>query len=102
MPEIPFTRSKLYVEAGIPVADVLRIATVNAAKLVGAGDRKGQIKPGFDADWILLEGNPLENIQAQRKVVQVMKGDSLYDPSVIYSGLSIKPFVKGNQDVAQH
>ena len=83
---------ELYVEAGIPVADVLRIATVNAAKLVGAGDRKGQIKPGFDADWILLEGNPLETIQAQRNVLQVMKGDALYDPSTIYKGLSIKPF----------
>ncbi len=84
---------ELYVEAGIPVADVLRIATVDSAKLVGAGDRKGQIKPGFDADWILLEGNPLEDIHMQRHVLQVMKGDALYDPSRIYTGLSIKPFV---------
>ncbi len=83
---------ELYVEAGIPVADVLRIATVNAANLVGAGERKGQIKPGFDADWILIEGNPLEDIRAQRKVLQVMKGDRLYDPGTIYRGLSIKPF----------
>jgi len=83
---------ELYVEAGIPVADVLRVATVNAATLVGAGDHKGQIKPGFDADWILLEGNPLEDIRAQRKVLQVMKGDAIYEPSTIYKGLSIKPF----------
>lgn len=83
---------ELYVEAGIPVADVLRIATVNAAKIVGAGDHKGQVKTGFDADWILIEGNPLEDIGASRKVLQVMKGDRLYDPGTIYRGLSIKPF----------
>jgi len=84
---------ELYVEAGIPIADVLRIATVNAATLVGAGNSKGQIKEGFDADLILLEGNPLESIQAQRKVKLVMKGDALYDPTKIYEGMSIRGFV---------
>ena len=83
---------ELYAEAGIPVADVLRIATVNAARVAGAADRKGQIKPGYDADWILLEGNPLEDIQALRKIIRVGKGERLYNPSTIYQHLSIKPF----------
>lgn len=90
---------ELYVEAGIPVADVLRIATVNAAGVAGAGGRKGQIKPGFDADWILLEGNPLQDIQALRKVIRVGKGEFLYNPSTIYQNLSIKPFTQANVEL---
>ena len=93
---------ELYVEAGIPTADVLRIATVNAAKLVGAGAQKGQIKPGFDADWILLDANPLDNISALRRVRTVMINDVLYDPSRIHQGLSIKPFVSVNTATAMH
>ncbi|NQD36771.1 amidohydrolase family protein [Permianibacter sp. IMCC34836] len=86
---------ELYVEAGIPVADVLRIATLNAAAIAGAGASKGRIAPGYDADWVLLADNPLQDIQALRKARLVMKGDSLYEPGKIFAGMSIKGFTDG-------
>ncbi|THY38550.1 amidohydrolase [Aureobasidium pullulans] len=42
--------------------DLLRTATVNPARMLRVGDRLGQIKPGFVADLLILESNPLEDI----------------------------------------
>lgn len=43
-------------------ADVIRQATVNAADLFNMADRIGRVEEGFDADLIVLDGNPLEDI----------------------------------------
>lgn len=43
-------------------ADVIRQATVNAADLFNMGDRIGQVREGFLADLIVLDGNPLQDI----------------------------------------
>lgn len=42
--------------------DILMSATVNPAKMNGLDDKLGQIKPGYIADLILLDKNPLEDI----------------------------------------
>ena len=41
---------------------------------VSSGDEIGTIAPGFEADLVAVEGNPLEDITSVRKVVFVMKG----------------------------
>jgi imidazolonepropionase-like amidohydrolase len=38
----------------------------------------GTLAPGFDADLVAVEGNPLEDITAVRRVVFVMKSGKLY------------------------
>ncbi|KUI66549.1 hypothetical protein VM1G_11443 [Cytospora mali] len=43
-------------------AEVLRHATVNPAGMLGQRDRLGQVKQGFVADLLILNGNPLEDI----------------------------------------
>ncbi len=45
---------------GVPEADALRMATLNAAELAGMGDRIGSIEPGKDADFVVLEGHPFD------------------------------------------
>ena len=45
---------------GVPEVDALRMATLNAAELVGMGDRIGSIEPGKDADFVILEGHPFD------------------------------------------
>jgi len=55
---------QLWVDAGIPVTVALRAATVNAAKLLGADKRIGAIRQGMDADLLLVDGNPLQEIAA--------------------------------------
>lgn len=60
-------------EAGFTPAEVLRAATVNAARYLGIADSVGSIAPGQAADLVLLEANPLADIRATRRIVMVMK-----------------------------
>jgi imidazolonepropionase-like amidohydrolase/ABC-type multidrug transport system permease subunit len=69
---------QLWVQAGIPAAVALQAATANAAKLLGAGDRIGGIRKGLDADFLLVDGNPLEDIAATERIsLVVYKGERL-------------------------
>jgi len=85
---------ELYVKAGIPAAEALRIATWNGAKYTRTLDRAGSIAPGKVADLVLVEGDPTKDISAIRSVNLVMKGGVAYFPSEIYEATGIKPFVK--------
>lgn len=53
---------ELHVQAGIPVWEVLRLATSKTATLLGMGDRIGRIAPGFEADLAILDADPLADI----------------------------------------
>lgn len=69
---------QLWVEAGIPVTVALQAATVNAAKLLGAEKRIGAIRPGLDADLLLVDGNPLQEIAATERIsLVVFKGERI-------------------------
>ncbi len=48
------------------------------AEGLGLGDQIGSIAPGFQADIIALDGDPLKDITAVRRVVFVMKGGVVY------------------------
>lgn len=85
---------ELYHRAGISNADVLRIATIGSAKVAGVADQTGSISEGKQADFALLEGNPLENISAVRRPVAVFKGDRWFDPAQLYEAIGIKPFTR--------
>jgi imidazolonepropionase-like amidohydrolase len=49
--------------AVIPAADVLRSATTTAAKLLNEEDRLGQIIPGALADLLVVDGDPLTDLE---------------------------------------
>ncbi|MCW8124977.1 amidohydrolase family protein [Microbulbifer halophilus] len=83
---------ELYSESGIPNADVLRTATLEPARVVGAAKRTGSIDLGKDADLVLLDGNPLEDIRALRNTALVIEGQNLYKPDELYEALGIEPF----------
>lgn len=82
---------ELYSKAGIPNAEVLKIATVNSAKIAGQYE-VGTIAVNQTADLILIDGNPVENISDIRKVTAVIKGNKLFKPSALYQSIGIKPF----------
>ena len=84
---------ELYVKAGIPPADVLRIATWNGAKFTRTLDRLGSIAPGKLADLILVEDDPTKDISAVRRINLVMKDGIIFFPSEIHAATGIKPFV---------
>lgn len=64
---------ELLVGAGMSARDVLLAATAGNARIFGLTDR-GQIRPGMLADLVAVEGDPLADIRAVRRVKFVMKG----------------------------
>jgi len=69
---------ELLVEYGMPALQALRAATSVNAKVLHLDDRLGAIKPGLLADIIAVEGDPVQDIKALRKVRLVIKGGNLY------------------------
>ena len=85
---------ELYHRAGISTTDVLKIATLDSARVAGVADRTGSISEGKQADFVLLAGNPLQDINAIRKPVAVFKGDRWFDPALLYEAIGITPFTR--------
>ena len=85
---------ELYAEAGIPNADVLRIATLDSARIVGAEESTGSISVRKDSDLVLLDGNPLEDMSAVRRGTLVMKGNTVYRPDALYKVVGVEPFLE--------
>ena len=67
---------------GVPSTEVLRAATVEAATLLDLSPEIGTLEVGKQADLIAVEGNPLEDVAALRKVSLVMRAGKVYrEPS---------------------
>jgi cytosine/adenosine deaminase-related metal-dependent hydrolase len=82
---------ELYARAGIPPAEVLRMATLTPALVMGVDKDRGVIAPGKLADMILVDGDPTKNIQDIDKITTVIKGGKVYDPPAIEKALGIAP-----------
>tara|TARA_Y100001960_G_scaffold332070_1_gene431274 strand:+ start:3959 stop:5320 length:1362 start_codon:yes stop_codon:yes gene_type:complete len=65
-------------EVGIPSDYILQSATITNAKLLDMHDKLGQIAPGFYADIIATDDDPLEDIATMRDVKFVMKNGVIY------------------------
>jgi len=65
-------------EAGMPVMEILKAATITNASILGMADSLGQLKPGFLADIVAVRDNPLEQVATLRNVVFVMKDGTVY------------------------
>jgi len=51
-----------FVKAGMTPAQALATATTTGAELLGVQDQLGRIAPGYLADLVAVDGNPLEEI----------------------------------------
>jgi imidazolonepropionase-like amidohydrolase len=69
---------KVWKDAGIPNADILRAMTVNGYKISETEKTRGPIKPGMFADIIAVPGNPLDDIMALKSVQFVMKDGEIF------------------------
>lgn len=60
------------VDAGVRPFEVLRASTTSPYDFLGESDHAGTIEVGKDANVVLLDGNPLDNISHARKIFGVM------------------------------
>jgi imidazolonepropionase-like amidohydrolase len=75
------------VAVGIPAPDALASATSIAAQVCGLGTRKGRLRTSYDADLLLIDGDPFSDIHALTRTAAVMVGGHWVDLATV-SGLA--------------
>jgi hypothetical protein len=91
----------LYVQAGLTPAQALQVATLNGAKYSRLENSHGQVKPGYVADLVLVDGDPTVNIADLRKVALVFTQGGVLSPTQVFEMMGIKPFVNAVPEVKQ-
>jgi hypothetical protein len=73
----------LLVEAGLTPVQALRAATLNPAAFLGQEKTAGTIHPGKNADLVLLDANPLDDIAATRRIAAVVVRGRYFDRTAL-------------------
>lgn len=71
---------ELMVLHGMSPAEAILAATVNGADLLGLANEIGRLAPGFAADLIAVDGDPLADVATLKQVRFVMKGGDVFTP----------------------
>jgi imidazolonepropionase-like amidohydrolase len=76
---------RLLVEAGLPPAECLRAATLNAAEAMRKENEFGTIKPGQRADLLLIDSDPRGDVTALSKIQGLSVRGIWLDPAALES-----------------
>ncbi len=77
MPGVSFHEElRLLADAGIPIAAVIRMATINAGLALHLNI--GSVEPGKEADLVVLTANPLESLRNTERIEIVIKAGKVY------------------------
>jgi imidazolonepropionase-like amidohydrolase len=68
----------LLAESGVPNAQVLRWATAAGAMALGLDQQLGTLEPGKLADFVIVDGDPLEEIGDTQRIDAVAKGGVVF------------------------
>lgn len=85
------------VDLGLNNYQTLKAATSGNAEILGLQDKLGSIRPGRLADLIVVDGNPLDNLDAVSNVRMVMKGGRFLKGGPVHPRISSlnKPLPQG-------
>jgi cytosine/adenosine deaminase-related metal-dependent hydrolase len=72
-----------YVAAGLSPFEALQTATINTARLLNAEADIGSLQVGKLADLVIVDGDPLADIKAARRVKTVIKNGEVYELSAL-------------------
>jgi imidazolonepropionase-like amidohydrolase len=81
---------ELYVQAGIPAPEVLSLATLGAARVMGIDRETGSIAVGKRADLLLVAGDPTRDIGAVRNADVVVCRGVVYDPDELFEAVGMR------------
>jgi len=73
----------LLVGSGLTPAEAIRAATLGAATALGATKTLGQLRPGASADLFIVDGDPLADIGALRKITHVIRSGEVLEPKAL-------------------
>ncbi len=76
----PHWELRAFVQGGMTPLQALRVGTLYPAQTLGLDQDLGSIEPGKLADFVVLEKNPLENIENSTSVALVVKNGTAYTP----------------------
>ena len=79
-----------FVQAGIPLAAALKMATINPARAMRMGDSLGTIETSKIADLSIVRGNPLQDIRNTRNVQRVMLAGKVHDAAQLLASVKGK------------
>jgi imidazolonepropionase-like amidohydrolase len=78
-PGMPTLEMQSLIQAGLTPMEVIQAGTSQAATVCGHGEDLGTLEVGKIADLIVVDGNPLTDIEVMSKVVVVIKnGEVIY------------------------
>jgi len=69
---LPWREMELLQQAGLSNAEIITAATATAARVCGYGNEIGALQPGYLADVLIVNGNPLEDLAALQRVQTVI------------------------------
>ncbi len=68
---------------GMTPREVLEAATIGGARIIGVAQDLGSIESGKLADFVVLDGNPLDDLRNTNTASHVMKNGTLYDANTL-------------------
>ncbi len=81
---------EIYTHAGISASEVLRMATLEGARVMHMDKDFGSVTTGKYADMILVNGDPTTQISDIRRIDLVMKNGKLLRPAELYHAIGVQ------------
>jgi imidazolonepropionase-like amidohydrolase len=82
---------ELYVDAGMTPLEAIQSATIVSARAMKLDREVGTVEAGKRADLILVEGDPLADIRALRRVSRVIVNGRVFDPARLWASVGFQP-----------
>jgi imidazolonepropionase-like amidohydrolase len=65
-------------KAGFSSLKILQMTTINPAQYLGREDAMGTVEPGRNADLVVLDANPLDNVENLHRINAVVRAGTHY------------------------